>query len=920
MPLSRLAATLTLFTICTFTICTTAIAGPGSWTINGPDGGELQDVAASTAVVDRVYTSTFNGVFRSENAGLTWQPVNTGLPSLITQDMLLVDTVPERLYTVSAGKPHITTDAGTNWYERATGLPMDVNVSQIVDDPVNPDRLYLTTYGNGLWTSANAGMNWTKIGVGALPDTLDAVAIHPADANRILVGVGAGTDPATPRLWLSTDAGASWTAASVSVTDTDGISTLAYATATDIYAGSRYGIVYRSSDGLSWTDTAAVPNVGSITDFHTVFGNPDLIVTGDRGLAFSADGGASFANFTTGITSNGIDPNGVNGIDQSTSDVLYAAAYYSGFYAYNSATMTWESRSGGLASTNIRVVTLNPDLPNVVYASYGDAILTPSPAFYRSIDGGGSWVVSNTGLEARSLRAIAVDPHTSAVADSTVLYAAGVGKDLICAVFKSTDGGSNWATINNGLPFENGLCLSFTIRSVALDPDSAATPGGPLQTLYLGGSGTVNYNTGTGEPTVAGHRVYKSTDAGANWTASDNGISVPPYDSGTFRQATVSVVPLVIDPVTPTTLYAGTILNRDNSRPLPATDNGVFKSVDGGANWVHMSNGLPRRGPGATDPHQDVLTLAIAASNPNVLYASAQQDDFTSAVYKTIDGGANWFFAGAGILPTADTRALLIDPLNANIVYAATGGTGWNPGGIYRTKDGGVSWVSISSDLERDSATALALDSSGANPRLFVGTRGGVAEIELLPDSDTDSAEDSEEAAAPNSGDGNNDGIADADQTDVASLSLSLVSSGHGVSATGYVTIDVTPIAGACDQLANALIVDRSELPVEQNFELPLQAIRFELLDCQQADVTLIYHDAVFDENFSLRNYSPTTPGDEDTVKWYNFDQNASLTSNAVTVRLTDNQLGDARPIANAIMYQGAITLGEYLFSNSFED
>lgn len=922
MSRNQLAATITLFLI-----FSSAIAAPGSWSINGPDGGEIQDVVASKTVVDRVYTSTFNGMFRSDDAGLSWQAANTGLPSLITQKLLLVGSVPERLYTVSAGKPHVTTDGGANWYERATGLPIDVNVAQIISDPVTPNRMYLTTYLNGLWTSANAGVNWSKIGIGMLPDTLDALAIDPADPNEILVGVNNGTDMSTARIWQSTDAGASWTAASISVIDNDGIRVLSYATASDLYAGSQYGNVYRSSDGLTWTETVAYPSVGGITDFYTVFGDPDLIVTGKQGVVFSNDGGASFTDFTAGITSNGIDPNGVNGIDQSTSGVLYAAADYSGFYAYNSITTMWENRSEGLASTNIRVVTLNPDLPDVIYAGYGDAFLTPSPAFYYSLDGGGNWTVSNTGLDASSLRAIAVDPQTSAVAGTTVLYASGVGNDGICGMFKSNDGGGNWITINSGLPFDSFSCNTRTIRTVLLDPSSSVLPGGPLQTVFLGSSGSVNYDTTTGVPTVVGHRVYKSTDAGANWTPSDNGFGLAPYDSGTFQQAQTVVIQMVMDPSTPTTLYAGTFLTRDESRPLPLINNGVFKTTDGGATWVHMSNGLPRLGPGGTDPHRDVLSLAISTSDPNVLYASARREDFTSEVYKTIDGGATWFFAGAGILPTADTRALAVDPLDSNVVYAATGGTDWNPGGIYRSQNGGVSWVSISSDLERSSATALALDRSGTNPRLFVGTRGGVAEIELLTDSDTDSAEDSEEAAAPNGGDGNDDGVADADQTDVASLSFAGLNSdtadaasGNIEVATGYITIEVTPISGTCEQLANARIVPSAELPIETNFELPLEAIRFELVDCQQADVKLIYHGAAFDDNFTLRNYGPTVPGDENTVQWYSFDQNATVSSNAVTIRLTDNQLGDTRPIVNAMMFQGAITLGERLFRDDFEN
>ena len=907
-----------------------ASAAPGSWTINGPYGGEIQDVVASGISSDRVYSSTFSGMFRSDDAGLNWQPINTGLPTSFNQKLLRVDSTPERIYTISAGKPHVTFDAGANWYERATGLPADVNSVNIIADPLNPERLYMTSYEDGLWTSANAGLSWTKMGGGILPDTLDSIAIHPADPDEIMVGVSNATDPAIAQIWLTSDAGVTWSGATVPIVGYPGIRSLTYATASDRYAGTESSELFHSADGLTWTATAASPPSGSITDLYSEFGNPNLIVAGKLGVSVTSDGGASFTDLSDGITSNGIDPNGVNGIDKSTSDTLYAGADFSGFYALETGDTVWQSRSHGLSATNIRAVTINPELPNVIYAAYGDAFFTPSAAFYSSVDSAGSWSASNNGLNASSLRDIVADPASPAAPATTILYAGGVGNDYECGMYKSIDGGSTWSTINSGLPSDPFTCYIGTIRSLVLDPSSATTPDGPLQTIYLSASGSVSYNSGTGIPTVNGHRIYKSTDAGATWTASDNGFGLATYDPGTFRQAYAIVIPLVIDPTTPSTLYAGTLLLRDESRPIPTVNNGVFKSTDGGANWVHMSNGLPRIGAGASDSHLDVLSLAIAPSDTDVLYASVSQPDNTSQVFKTIDGGANWFFAGAGILPTADTRALLVDPSNPDIAYAATGGSDWNPGGIYRTQNGGLSWVSISSDLERSSATALALDNSGTNPRLYVGTRGGVAEIELLPDSDTDNAEDSVEAAAPNGGDGNADGTADADQTNVASLQMpasaplladGVAASGSddGVVAIAYVTIEVEAVSGSCAQLANARVVPAANLPTETGFELPLNAIKFELLDCQEADVTLIYHGAAFDESFTLRNYGPTVAGDEGTVSWYNFGQNATVSGNKITIRLVDNQLGDARPIDNAIMFQGAITTGEFLFDDSFE-
>src|SRR5437867_5515070 len=61
-----------------------------------------------------------------------------------------------------------------------------------------------------------------------------------------------------------------------------------------------------------------------------------------------------------------------------------------------------------------------------------------------------------------------------------------------------------------------------------------------------------------------GGGLFKSTDGGANWSAT--GLT------------NIYVSALAIDPVTTTTLYAGTL-------PYAGTDGGVFKSTDGGASW-----------------------------------------------------------------------------------------------------------------------------------------------------------------------------------------------------------------------------------------------------------------------------------------------------------------------------------------------
>jgi TonB family protein len=104
--------------------------------------------------------------------------------------------------------------------------------------------------------------------------------------------------------------------------------------------------------------------------------------------------------------------------------------------------------------------------------------------------------------------AIAMSPSTPAT-----LYAGTRGS----GVFKSTNGGTSWTTVNSGL-------TDMYVHALAIGPSTPTT-------LYAGTSGS---------------GVFKSTDGGTSWSAVNSGLT------------DLNVYALAIDPSTPTTLYAGT--------------------------------------------------------------------------------------------------------------------------------------------------------------------------------------------------------------------------------------------------------------------------------------------------------------------------------------------------------------------------
>ncbi len=929
-----------------------AFAGPGAWTSAGPTGGDVQDVVADFANPGTLYAVASNLVYKSVNGGLAWTPLTIAphSPGFVILRMdpndsshLLVSTV-ARLYR--------STDAGASWQVVAGGLPVPGGIYDVAFDPHVPGALWLTS-GGSLYRSVDNGLNWSALAAVGLPDLIFQLHADPHVAGRVLL-LG-GNESTGGQVLRSTDGGLNWSesilAGSPPVWSSGfGNRTAAFtATPGNILLAAGGNLFFRSTDGgANFTDMplTGLTQTGSILRVTAHPSDPDQWWLGlQYGLARTTDGGLNYAAIGAGIQPvAGGYSNGVHALvpDPANPLTLYAGANYTGFFMSPDGGNTWLRRNNGLRQAAIRAVAVHPNQPQWLYAGYGDAFNTPSDGLFRSIDRGSSWFTASPTLQASGLRSLFVDPNTSGNPFTTTVYASGYGQPLYAldgtvrdgnaGVFKSTDGGTTWSTIDNGIPTYtlNGPNGPYTLshfsiaRSVVGDPSSGGAPGGtgPLQTLYLSGSGRVAYNFATGVPTVLAARIYKSTNAGASWSAADSGLPIPTYDTGINHAHTVQAAQIVVDPVNPSTLYVGTfstVPGTGGDIPEPLTSmgviNGVFKSTDAGATWVHSSNGLPPLQPGNPDsPHRNVLALALAKSQPSTLYAAVNRDLSDARIYKSTDAGASWSEASSGIAPDADIRVVLVDPSDADVVYAGSTGSETNPGGVYRSIDGGATWTSYSIGLPSSAALALDLDVSGAVPRLYAGTRNGVYEIDQVPDEDADGVPNSIEAGAPNGGDGNGDGIPDTVQEQVASLR------GAGDASRGgdaYLTAELQAQSGACQRMENTHTLDIHQFPVDPGNEFPFGLIRLDINDCQQALLHLTWHGEVPDNGLVFRVYAPLTPDQPHSYAWRNFP--VTRDGMTWTVQITDNALGDLRAADNAILFQGGVARSEAIFADGFE-
>src|SRR5690242_10291896 len=146
---------------------------------------------------------------------------------------------------------------------------------------------------------------------------------------------------------------------------------------------------------------------------------------------------------------------------------------------------------------------------------------------------------------------------------------------------------------------------------------------------------------------------------------------------------------------------------------------GVWKTENSGRTWTPISDaGIPIGSIGA---------IAVAPSNPNVIYVGTGEPDIRSqhsygvGMFKSTDAGKTW--THIGLEGTRQIGRVVVDPANPNRVYVAALGHVYGPNperGVYRSTDGGANWKKILNkpdDPNNVGAVELAIDMK--NPRVL---------------------------------------------------------------------------------------------------------------------------------------------------------------------------------------------------------
>src|ERR1700688_147276 len=549
-------------------------------------------------------------------------------------------------------------------------------------DAHNPDHILLGTSTGQMFSSDDAGRNWSRLArLGGDDYVLDHISIDHQDPKRIYVSAWSVSSQQIGEIFRTKDGGRNWE--TLPAMHGKSIRALAMFKADSriLVAGALDG-VYRSNNGGDTWERMSPANSSEIKNIESIAvdpKDPNTVYAGTWHLAWkTTDAGANWQHINKGM----IDDSDVFSVivDHDNPSVVFASAC-SGIYKSETGGNLFSKIQGiPFSARRTRVLKQDPTNENVVYAGtteglwkttdlgkvwkqvsssevvVNDVLIDPRDSnrvllatdrsgVMASTDGAATWTTSNKGYAHRYVSAILADSK-----DANTLYVAVVNDREYGGVFYSNDAGQHWLQKAVGLGGKD----VFALKQAA--------------------NGTLVAGTN--------HGIYSLERNASSWRPMN--VVVVEHTSKIARKGSKKAV-------TKTTYEKSQLearvsdLEIGSTRWLAATSNGLYSSTDQGKMWKG----------GAILGQKDFVS--VRAHDSMVLAATR------SSVVVSDDNGATWKKGG---LPTyvVSIRSAAIASDTQFMVASREG--------AFRSADGGTTWEQSANGLPSKDITSVSYDST----------------------------------------------------------------------------------------------------------------------------------------------------------------------------------------------------------------
>ena len=687
-----------------------SLFGQLRWRNIGPANmaGRVSDIEAVEANPAIVYVGAASGgVWKSVNAGTTWEPIFTNYPVASIGDIAIYQKDPDIIW-VGTGEECVrnsvswgdgvykSTDAGKTFVN--VGLPESHHIGRVITHPTNPDIVYVAATGHlwehnpdrGLYKTIDGGKTWRRLTSGLPSDGKTGasdIQMDPTNPNILYAGMWERIrrpfifESGGPNggIYKSTNGGDTWTKLTtglpagnigkVTITihrkNPRILSAIVEAARTGDLKVPGSGI-YRSEDaGLTWVYV----NTSNDRPFYYSHiqldpNNPNRLYYMVVPAQVSEDGGRTFSRRLDGIEGDfhsiWIDPN--------NSDRFYIGND-------KGASVTYDGGRTFIMFDNMDIgqfyaVTVDNRDPYHIYGGLQDSGNWGGVSNSRDYNGilGEHWFKFHSGDGFHTT----VDPD-----DWTIVYTETQNGSVrrLDADFRQT-----------------GTSVTPRPQTILNYDEITAREGGAPRFRYNWSSPLILSPHDSKIVYLGSNRLMRSTDRGESWTIISPDLSTNDPDYTTPAPAGfmgerggaethASLISVVESPARPGIIWAGT------------DDGNVQVTRDGGITWTNVRTNIPVAQVPARTWVSRVEPSHFDPSTAYVSFDGHRNSNFKPYVFKTTDFGATWTNI-TGNLPQRDPVYVVKEDLrNPSLLFVGT------EFGVYATIDGGTRWHKMMTDM-----------------------------------------------------------------------------------------------------------------------------------------------------------------------------------------------------------------------------